>query len=74
MAGCRFEHELPGGPWQYSCHPALIGEAWYDDYVRSLLDGPCKDGCSRIKASPLGCLTAVFAQDLLLRAYHSPRA
>lgn len=46
---CRFEHELSGGPWQYQCYPALVGEGWYDDYVRYLLQGPCKDGCSHIK-------------------------
>lgn len=48
-----FENQLPGGPWQYNCRPAQIGETWYDDYVRYLLTGPCKDDCSSIKVLPI---------------------
>lgn len=49
---CSFEGRLPGGPWRHGCFPSEVGEFWYDDDIKDLLQGPkCKDACSRIKAS-----------------------
>lgn len=48
---------MPGGPWRYTCYSAVKGEYWYDDFVRGLLSGPCKSGCSRVKMLPIFDMT-----------------
>ena len=53
VPGRRFENLLPGGPWRYACFSAAKGEYWYDDFVRRLLAGPCKGGCSRVEVLPI---------------------
>ena len=54
---CRIEYQLPGGPWRYACEPAAVGEFWHDDYVASLLAGPCGRNCANISILPIFDMT-----------------
>lgn len=46
---CRVESFV--GDWQVECQPASVGEFWYDDFVRGVLNSTCGDACKSIKVS-----------------------
>ena len=47
---CRIPTDL-NGQHQTECQPASVGEFWYDEFVRGLLNSTCKEECSKIQVS-----------------------
>ena len=52
--GMLLQRRIPDdlvGKFQTECQPADVGEFWYDDYARGLLNSTCKGDCKRIQVS-----------------------